>query len=264
MCGYAYYGKPVSRSAGKGKSRQYAYYRCVGTDAYRFGGQRVCSNKQCRTDLIDQAVWQDVRSFLSDPERVRREFESRIQGRRKKPGRPADQLTRLISGVRRGIARLIDAYQEGFLERAEFEPRIQAARERLAKLESEAQTLASREAEEGELRRAIDHLRSFADRIRDGLENADWNARREILRALIRKVEIGESAIRIEYKVGDCSFDQPPGGGDLQHCGRADDPTLRGTLFGREALALGQDAGLEHALNQPEHSPVRDSLGDEC
>src|SRR5512143_1102602 len=38
------------------------------------------------------------------------------------------------------------------------------------------------------------------------------------------------------------------------------DPALRCTLLGREALALGQDAGLEHALDQPEHSPVRDSL----
>ena len=43
-CGYAYYGKPVSRRAAKGKLRHYAYYRCTGTDAYRFGGQRVCHN----------------------------------------------------------------------------------------------------------------------------------------------------------------------------------------------------------------------------
>lgn len=39
-CGYAYYGKQVSRSSAKGKV-PYAYYRCVGTDAYRFGGKRV-------------------------------------------------------------------------------------------------------------------------------------------------------------------------------------------------------------------------------
>ena len=39
-CGYAYYGKPVCRSAAKGTTR-YVYYRCVGSDAYRFGGQPV-------------------------------------------------------------------------------------------------------------------------------------------------------------------------------------------------------------------------------
>ena len=39
-CGHAFYGKPVSRSSAKGKTR-YAYYRCLGTDAYRFGGERT-------------------------------------------------------------------------------------------------------------------------------------------------------------------------------------------------------------------------------
>lgn len=43
-CGYAYYGKAISTKAAKGQKRDYAYYRCLGTDAYRFGGERVwCS-----------------------------------------------------------------------------------------------------------------------------------------------------------------------------------------------------------------------------
>ena len=47
QCGYAFYGKPISRTAAKGKTRTYAYYRCLGTDAYRFGGERVCTNPRC-------------------------------------------------------------------------------------------------------------------------------------------------------------------------------------------------------------------------
>jgi site-specific DNA recombinase len=73
QCGYAYYGKPLSRSARKGKPRHYAYYRCVGTDAYRFGGQAVCHHPQCRTDTLDKAVWDDVCALLAEPERVREE-----------------------------------------------------------------------------------------------------------------------------------------------------------------------------------------------
>ena len=42
-CGYAFYGKRLSPSARKGKPRAYAYYRCLGTDAYRFGGERRLS-----------------------------------------------------------------------------------------------------------------------------------------------------------------------------------------------------------------------------
>lgn len=39
-CGYAYYGKQISPSGRKYHPRSYAYYRCVGADAYRFGGVR--------------------------------------------------------------------------------------------------------------------------------------------------------------------------------------------------------------------------------
>ena len=223
-CGYAYYGKPLSISARKGKKRDYAYYRCVGMDAYRFGGQRVCGNKQCRTDLVDQAVWQDVCALLSDPERVRREFESRSRGIRKKAGRPTEQLTRLIGSVRRGITRLIDAYQEGFLERDEFEPRIRVAKERLAKLELEAKAVVDRESQSQDLQTAIGQLRLFASRIQEGLKDADWGTRREILRSLIRKVEIGHDAIRIEYKVGPLPFDRGPNRGESQDCWRAAQP----------------------------------------
>jgi site-specific DNA recombinase len=196
-------------------------------------------------------VWQDVCSFLSDPERVRRDFESRLRGRRKKSGRPTEQLTRLIASVRRGIARLIDAYQEGYLERDEFEPRIHAAKERLAKLESESKIITDREAEEQELQKVIGHLQSFAARIKNGLEKADWNTRREILRALVRKVEIGESAIRIEYKVGPLPFDHGPKGANSQHCGKGDHPALRRTLRWPSHLCLTVLVGLDNGAFQP-------------
>ena len=75
-CGYGCYGKPTSRASAKGKDKvPYAYYRCTGSDAYRFGGQRLCWNKQIRTDMLDAAVWEDVRRPLvragAGPEGVR-------------------------------------------------------------------------------------------------------------------------------------------------------------------------------------------------
>jgi site-specific DNA recombinase len=260
-CGYAYYGKPISHSARKGKTREYAYYRCVGTDAYRFGGQRVCDNRQCRTDLIDQAVWQDVCSLLSDPDRVRREYESRSRGIRKKAGRPAEQLARLIGSVRRGIARLIDSYQEGFLDREEFEPRIRAAKERLAKLELETKAAVDRKSEAQDVRTAINQLESFGSRIRDGLVNADWTTRREIIRSLIRKVEVGKEAIRIEYKVGPLPFDGAPSGGDTQDCGRGDGTALRHSLFRRADQPVLHHPGVQVRPDESEQSLVGDPSG---
>jgi site-specific DNA recombinase len=198
-CGYSYYGKPLSRSACKGKRRDYAYYRCLGSDAYRFGGQRLCANKPCRTDMLDRAVWEDVCALLADPERVRHEYEQQLGGSRRKGTRPTEQVERLIAGVRRGISRLIDAYQDGHVDKEEFEPRIRSAKERLTKLEAEAKANSERDADRQNLQTALDQLQSFAATIRDRLADADWNTRRDILRALIKQVEVGDEAIRIVY-----------------------------------------------------------------
>lgn len=68
---------------------------------------------------------------------------------------------------------------------------------------------------------AIDRLESFATRVRYGLQDADWATRREIMRSLIRKAEVGYEAIRIEYNFGPLPFDQGPDGTDTRDCGRA-------------------------------------------
>jgi site-specific DNA recombinase len=41
--------------------------------------------------------------------------------------------------TRRPIARLLDAYENGLMDKGEFEPRIRRARERLIQLEAEAE-----------------------------------------------------------------------------------------------------------------------------
>ena len=125
-CGYGCYGKPMSRAAAKGKV-PYAYYRCTGSDAYRFGGQRLCWNKQVRTDVLDAAVWEDVPQLLSEPERIRAEYERRLQRPETEAGREVKHLSDMIGNVKKMISRLIDAYGEGLLDKSEFEPRILAA-----------------------------------------------------------------------------------------------------------------------------------------
>ena len=218
-CGYGCYGKPTSRAASKGKARvPYAYYRCTGSDAYRFGGQRLCWNKQIRTDMLDAAVWDDVRRLLSEPERVRREYERRLEGKEKGPSQEVEHLSKLVSNVKKMIARLIDAYGEGLLDKSEFEPRISAARARLAKLEEEHRQRIGEAAQESELRLVIGQLEEFARRVSQELQEPDWDTRREIVRALVKKVEVDEQEVRIVYRVSPSPFEGSPQQGRSQHC----------------------------------------------
>jgi site-specific DNA recombinase len=215
-CGYACCAAGLQPASRKTKE-PYSYYRCLGSDKFRSGGQRTCWNKAVRTDFLDAAVWEDVRGLLSEPERIRAEYQRRRQ--RKKPGsdREADQLTKLIAQVKKSISRLIDAYGDGLLEKLEFEPRVTAARERLSRLEQEEKEVSAHKGQDAELRLVIGQLEEFAERVSDGLRQPTWATRRQIVRALVKQVEIDQDEVRIVYRLGPPTDDGGLPRGDLQH-----------------------------------------------
>jgi len=217
-CGHSFYGKPVSAATAHGKPRHYAYYRCIGTDAYRFGGERICPNHQMRTDLLDDAVWEDVCGLLHDPKRIEHEYQRRLTH-----DDPTDQdiqqLQGRIQGIKRGIARLVDAYEDGFVEKNEFQPRMRRQRDRLAKLETEAKAASERQSQQASLHLVIGQFEEFARRVDTGLQDTDWTKRREIIRALVKRVEVDEGKIQIVYRINPPPFDTAPNRrGRFQDC----------------------------------------------
>jgi site-specific DNA recombinase len=256
QCGYALYGKPVSPAAAKGKNRRYAYYRCIGTDAYRFGGQRLCSNKQVRTDALEEAVWKDVCALLNNPEKIAQEYRRRLEGKGSRAAKGKEALGKVIQKLKGGIGRLIDAYGEGLVDKGEFEPRIRAARERLAKLEAEAEEQDREESQERELRLAIGHLQEFAGRVRSGLAEADWSMRREIIRALVKRVEVDKEEVRVVYRVSPPPFVNSPAGGILQDCGRGDHAPLRRPCLGVREVPVFEDPCTQPLVDQTQQHPV--------
>lgn len=210
-CGYAFYGKRLSPSARKGKPRAYAYYRCLGTDAYRFGGERICQNTQVRTDLLDVAVWQEVCTLLAHPERLAEEYRRRLQPETRTKRTPLSTLEGQISKLRQGVARLIDSYAEGLIDKGEFEPRVTRLRQRLARVEEQHQALADEAALQGELQLIIGRLEDFAAKLHDGLEAADWASQRDLIRALVKRVEVARDDVNIVFRV-----DPYPGDTDIE------------------------------------------------
>ena len=249
LCGYALYGKGArgGRSKERPQGRRYAYYRCIGSDAHRFGGQRLCKNKQVRTDLLEDAVWTDVCTVLSDPKRVEAEFHRRLNTEANATEKQnLDQLRKVARNMKRGIARLIDAYSEGLLEKSEFEPRIRKARERLGRVNSELEASIAREDHNNELKLVVTQLEEFSKKIQGSLQEADWSTQREILRSMVKRVEVAEDNVRVVYRVDPRPFVEGPSGGRSQHCWRRDDPALR-----RPGVRVAHATFLHDASPQP-------------
>jgi site-specific DNA recombinase len=216
-CGYGWYGKGISRFT-KNDQAPYPYYRCIGMDASRFGGTKVCQYRPIRLDRLDAAVWTDVCSVLQNPRALQEEFERRL-GSGNQPDMNLDQLQKQIYAVQRSISRLIDAYEDGLLQKNEFEPRVAHARERLERLQQEHSAVTERAAQRQELRLVLSHLDEFANQVREGLDGANFETRKEIIRSLVKTIKIEEENVRITYRIVPRPFaDGPSGGKFRQHC----------------------------------------------
>jgi site-specific DNA recombinase len=216
-CGYAMVGR---RCEGRW------YYRCVGNVAHRWSRTRVCQSRSVRGEGLEAAVWADVSALLAEPGRIEEEFRRRLSQDGEEDGGPdRRRLEALASRARRQISKLIDAYSDGLIEKGEFEPRIRSAREQLERAQADLRAEQEREAEIHDLRVVIGHLETFADRVRDGLESADWETQRRLISTLVKRIEVGEEEVRMVYRVQCAPFEVTPSGGHSQDCWRRRQPT---------------------------------------
>lgn len=138
-CGYAYYRGHTTTSAGN----KIYYYRCLGSDNYRYEHGRVCDNKPVRTDYLDKLVWDHVTDLLTDPRLIRAEIDRRLDQLRTADPTNAQQhrLEQALTKTTASITRLIKAYQEELITLDELRERTPELRSRETSLRSQLDAL---------------------------------------------------------------------------------------------------------------------------
>ena len=215
-CGSAYCGRRHRRkSAGVGQPREYVYYRCLGTDAARHAGKAICANG-CVPARVEDAVWSDLCSLLREPERLRREFAQRLE----RPTHESEEEKRLeksIADQKRRVARLIDAYENGWLDKSDFEPRIRSAKERLTREEAALRVHQKAPLNEEAIRLVINNFNVFAEQMSAELDRLDFATKRKVLSLLIKRIEVSQDEFRVVYKVSLRPFAKSPDNGAVLH-----------------------------------------------
>lgn len=225
-CHYAYYGKPIIKKRDSGKIDSYFYYRCTGTDSYRFGGNRVCNSKQIRTEVLDIVVWEEVKYLLRDPNRILNEYQERISNlERSSLDYSSESLEQQENQLKRGIARLIDSYAQEHISQAEFAPRIKAMKNRLKIIGEHKKKIADQKNLKNELTLVITSLERFASSVETSLEQLDWHTKRDIIRILVKRIEIGDEEVNVVFRVKELPDTNERTKGNspesLQHCWRS-------------------------------------------
>jgi site-specific DNA recombinase len=113
-CSYGFY-----RTSTRTSARMIHYYRCVGSDSWRYPDGPVCDMTTDLCDKISLTSWYGARvvKLLESPQLIQEVLERRLTAARNKSPtkRREDTLQRELARVQKSADRLMTAYQEDLL-----------------------------------------------------------------------------------------------------------------------------------------------------
>jgi len=195
-CGYGYY-----RTSTTTTSKKIYYYRCLGSDDYRYDGGRVCSNKPVRADYLDTVVWDHITGLLADPALIRAEISKRLDA-----ARTADPATRQRQRLEleqakatTAITAMIEAYSEQLITIDELRARMPHLRARQANLRGQIDAIDTQAADRGAYLQLANNLESFLAQLNSAA--ASVPERQRVLRLLVKDVLVGPQKITIRHRI---------------------------------------------------------------
>ena len=258
-CGYGYY-----RTSTRTTNKKIYYYRCLGSDDYRYEGGRVCGNKPVRADYLDTVVWDHITALLADPALIRAEITKRLeQARTADPAtRQRKQLQAALAKATASVTAMIEAFSEQLITIDELRARIPHLRARETSLRSQIDALDAQTADRDAYLTLAGDLEGFLAQLRGNAATATVEDRQRVLRLLIKDILIGPEKITIRHRIpapagGTGARQRDPGPdtegdhrrGYLLRWGRERRP-LRGPAV---ALLQGPVGQLQRRLQPPPH-----------
>jgi site-specific DNA recombinase len=197
-CGYAFY-----RTSTRTSKRKLYYYRCLGSDDYRYPHGRKCTNRPIRQDYLDDVVWKQVMKLFEDPDLIRKEINRRIEeARNSHPAKARKEtLVKEIARIKSGIDRLLDAYQEGLVQLAELRGRVHGLRKRDSALMSELQSIESTMVDEEMCLQLVGRIDDFLSRVLQSVESLSVLDRQKILRLVVKEVLVSGDTVTIKHSI---------------------------------------------------------------
>jgi site-specific DNA recombinase len=190
---------------GRHEAPGYDYYLCgtkIKMRVLRPGDER-CPARYIPARPLEELVWRDLCEVLAAPEMIAYAME-RARGGHWLP----QELQARRANLRRGYAalnqqleRLTEAYLAGVVPLAEYERRRRETEARLRALEGQERELMQETDRQDETARLAAHAEAFCRHVREGLEQADFDRKRELLELLIDRVIVTNGAVEIRYVI---------------------------------------------------------------
>jgi site-specific DNA recombinase len=254
-CGYAYY-----RTSTTTTKRKIYYYRCLGSDDYRYENGRVCANTPVRTDYLDGLIWDAVVELMADPKLVRQELQRRLSERqRSSPAKKhKGRLQRELARYEKATNRLIEAYQEELITLDELRGRISDLRKKTNAASGQITAIDAQSHDEETYMKLCESLETVLATLHERSQTLSVEERQRVLRLVVKEIQVGKDSVVIKHSIP--SSDGDPTESYPLRLGSAG-AALRRSHVASDCYAVGHHTGLEVASDEPEDPWITDSFG---
>ena len=256
-CGYAYY-----RTSTRTSKRKIYYYRCLGSDRWRYPNGAVCDSQPIRQDYLDAVVWEHVVQLLKNRELIRGEIDRRLRDIAN--GSPTTRRREVVEKaqqrVRNSINKILDAYQEGLIKMDELRGRLPELRKKQQALESEECALQMQAVDEQMVFRLAENLERFLNRLRYSSQSLNVPEKQKILRLVAKEILVDHETVTVKHSIpagsGSKGLQQPS---YLLCKGGNHAPLWRPAFVRWRVFAVFHHSRLQPAADQLQHPWVADA-----
>jgi site-specific DNA recombinase len=189
---------------GRRSQAGYAYYTCRGKKNPIISCRdEKCPSRYIPADQLDDLVWQDVCEILTHPEQIASALQ-RAQGGQWLPQElqaRRENLRKARVSVEQQIERLTDAYLASVLALQEYSRRRQELEQRLHAIAEQARQLEANVGRQQELAVLVQSIEAFCQRVQQGLAEATFEQKRQIIELLVDRVVVTEEEVEIRYVI---------------------------------------------------------------
>ena len=185
-----------------GKSRHkdlYTYYRCDRGGKHRLPGvpQHTCTVNAADAE---QAVWEAVAELLQEPERLDQAW-AELNTIEPTDHREIKRLEHRSRQLERQWQRILDAFQDGLLEKDELAQRKQALDQEQVQLQSLLSQAQEVQQQHQNRLQTVQDFADFSQRMLQTLEDPTDEVKRDVIRLLVDHIVVEDDAIIIHHIV---------------------------------------------------------------
>lgn len=189
---------------GRSSKAGYAYYTCRGkSHAIVSCRDEKCPSRFIPAGQLDELVWQDVCEVLTHPETIAAALQ-RAQGGQWLPQElqaRRENLRKARVSLEQQMERLTDAYLANVLALDEYKRRRLELEQRQQGIAEQARQLEASVGRHDELAGMVKSIEAFCQRVQQGLAEATFEQKRQLVELLIDRVVVTEEEVEIRYVI---------------------------------------------------------------